>query len=249
MIPVADIYGGEDPRDLAAYSIVEAAGFLRLPTTTLRQWVLGHVYSTATGKAKAQSVIVVPDGRPPSLTFWNLSEAYVLAAIRREHGVSLQSVRRALRYVAKELKVDRPLIRKQFLTDGVSLFVEKLETMQDEDAGVRSLINASAHGQMAARQLLQGALARVSRDPGGLISCLFPWVKDMGEPRRIEIDPRRAFGRPVIVNTRIPAEELSDRFSAGDSVAAIAKDFGLLPDVVQGVLQWEMARKQDVAAA
>jgi len=244
-----DIYGGRDPRDVPAYSVVEAAGFLKLPTTTLRQWVQGQVYRTTKGQRRARPVIRIPGGRPPMLTFWSLAEAHVLAAIRREHGVSLQSVRRALEYVARELKHDRPLIGQDFLTDGVNLFVEKLEQMVDDDAGVRSLVNASLHGQLAARDLLQGALARVSRDTSGLIERIYPWVKDLKEPKRVEIDPRRAFGRPVVAGTRVPAEELSERFGAGDSLDDIARDFRLTPDIVQGVLQWEMARKQDAAAA
>ena len=244
-----DIYEGKDPRDVAAYSPKEAAEFLRMPVTTLRWWVLGNSYRTTGGQRHARPVIKIPTARPPMLTFWNLSEAYVLAAICRHHGVSLRSVRRALDYVVKELQVDRPLIRQEFLTDGVNLFVERLESMAKDDAGVRALVNASAHGQLAARELLKEALTRVSRDSTGLIDRIYPWVRDVREPLRIEIDPRRAFGRPVVKGTRVPAEELSDRFAAGEDLDEIAKDFRLSRDMVQGVLQWEMARKQDAAAA
>ena len=202
--PKTDIYGGRDPRDVPAYSIVEAAGFLRLPPTTLRHWVRGQVYRTRAGRRRARPVICIPAGQPPTLTFWNLAEAHVLAAIRREHGVSLQSARKALDYVARELGHDRPLIGLDFLTDGINLFVERLETMAADDPGVRSLINASLNGQLAARQLLEGALARVSRDTHGLIERIYPWVKKLDEPRRIEIESeaslrptgRRRYPRP-----------------------------------------------------
>jgi uncharacterized protein (DUF433 family) len=159
------------------------------------------------------------------------------------------STRKALDYVARELKHYRPLIGQDFLTDGMSLFVERLETMADTDAGVRSLIDASHHGQLAARQLLEGALARVSRDTHGLIERIYPWVRNLDEPRRVEIDPRRAFGRPVVAGTRVPADELAERFAAGDGVEDIARDFRMDRGVVEGVLQWEMARTQDAAAA
>jgi uncharacterized protein (DUF433 family) len=243
-----DIYGGRDPRDVPVYSVAEAAGFLRLPVTTLRQWVQGGKHSTRAGLRHARPVIRIPASRPPTLTFWNLAEAHVLAAIRREHGVSLQSVLRALNYVVRELKQPRPLIGQDFLTDGMTLFVERLEKMANEDAGVKSLVNASSHGQLAARQLLEGALARVSRDPNGRIERIYPWVKKLDEPRRVEIDPRRAFGRPVVINTRVPADELAERFGAGDSLDDIARDFRIDRSVVEGVLQWEMARTQDAAA-
>jgi uncharacterized protein (DUF433 family) len=247
--PVKDIYSGRDPRELPAYSIAEAAGLLRLPQTTLRQWVQGQTYRTKAGPRRARPVIRIPTAKPHALTFWNLAEAHVLAAIRRQHGLSLQSIRRALEYVARALKHDRPLIRQDFLTDGVSLFVDKLEAMAEEDAGVRSLVNASRDGQLVARALLEGALHRVDRDPKGLIQRIYPWVRDLNEPRSIEIDARRAFGRPIVAGTRVPADELSQRFAAGDSLDAIARDFRLDPNVVESVLQWEMARKQDAAAA
>jgi uncharacterized protein (DUF433 family) len=194
-------------------------------------------------------VINIRARQPPILTFWNLAEAHVLAAVRREHGISLQSTRKAVDYVARALKHDHPLIRQDFLTDGISLFIEGLKTMADTDAGVRSLINASQHGQLAARQLLEKALNRVSRDTDGLIERIYPWVKNLDEPPRVEIDPRRAFGRPVVVGTRVPADELAERFAAGDGVEDIARDFRLDRGVVEGVLQWEMARTQDAAAA
>jgi uncharacterized protein (DUF433 family) len=244
-----DIYGGRDPRDVPTYSIPEAAGFLRVPESTLRKWVRGHVYATKAGPRRSRPVIGLPTKRPASLSFWSLAEGYVLASITRQHGVSLQSVRRALDYVAKELKHQRPLITQDFHTDGLSLFVERLEAMAEEDPGVKSLINASRSGQLAAKELLSGALRRVSRDTDGLIERIYPWMKAVDEPRRIEIDPRRAFGRPVVAGTRVPADELAERFAAGDGVEEIARDFRMDRSLVEGVLQWEMARTQDAAAA
>jgi len=108
-----DLYQGRDPRDVPTYGIREAASYMRLPPTTLREWV--------TGPAR---VIPLAGGRPPLLSFWNLVEAYVLASLRRGHQVPLQRVRKALRFVERELDTARPLIEQEFLTDGLDLFVE-----------------------------------------------------------------------------------------------------------------------------
>ena len=247
--PKIDIYRGRDPRDVPTYTIPEAAGFLIVPESTLRKWVHGQVYQTKRGNRRSRPVIRVPGSRPSTLSFWNLAEAYVLAAVTRQHGVSLQSARKVLEYVARELKQARPLITQNFLTDGVNLFVERLEAIADEDPGAKALVNASRHGQLAARDLLAGVLKRVSRDTNGLIERIYPWVKTLDEPHRIEIDPRRAFGRPVVAGTRIPADELAERFAAGDGVGEIAREFRIDRSLVEGVLQWEMARTQDAAAA
>jgi uncharacterized protein (DUF433 family) len=244
-----NIYGGRDPRDIPTYPLPEAARILRLPESTLRKWVHGQVYSTKAGSRRSRPIVAVSGGRPWTLSFWNLAEAHILAAITRQHGVALQSARKALDYVASKLDRPRPLITQDFHTDGVNLFVERLEQLADDDPGVRSLVNASRQGQLAARDLLKGVLKRVSRDTGGLIERIYPWIKTLDEPRRIEIDPRRAFGRPVVTGTRVPADELAERFAAGDGVEEIAHEFRMDPSLVEGVLQWEMARTQDASAA
>lgn len=151
--------------------------------------------------------------------------------------------------IARELGEPRPLITKDFYADGINLFVDRLEEFADDAPGVESLVNASRHGQLAARDLLKGFLKRVSRDTNGLIERIYPWMKTLDEPKRIEIDPRRAFGRPVVIGTRVPADELAERFAAGDGLEDIAREFRMEPSLVEGVLQWEMARTQDAAAA
>lgn len=244
-----NIYGDRDPRDVPTYPLSDAARILRLPESTLRTWVNGQAYSTKTGRTRSRPIVSIRPERPWTLSFWNLAEAHILAAITRQHGVSLQSARKALDYVERKLKKPRPLITQDFHTDGVNLFVERLEALADDDPGVRSLVNASRQGQLAARDLLQGVLKRVSRDTGGLIEKIYPWNKSLDEPLRVEIDPRRAFGRPVVKGTRVPAEELAERFAAGDRFDEIAREFRLNPSLVEEVLQWEMARTQDASAA
>lgn len=242
MAVTRDIYGGRDPRDVPTYGIRDAARFLMLPTSTLQSWLTGQVYVTRSeGKKRARPVIELLAGRPPLLSFWNLAEAYVLAGIRRHHGVSLQSTRRALEYVGRKLGHKRPLIEQDFLTNGADLFIEKLEQLADQDRTLRALVNASRGGQLAARELLQATLKRVDRDPHGLISRIYPWAGQVEEPKHIEIDPRRAFGRPVVVGTSVPTEALAERFRAGDSLGDLARDFRIATNVVESALRWEMS--------
>jgi len=216
-----------DPRDLAAYPVMEAAGYLRVPASTLRLWALGQRY--ADGKKFASPLFNIASRRPPTLSFWNVVEAYVLATIRRHHEVPMQKVRKALDYVEGKLQVDRPLIQRVFLTDGVSLFLEEY----------RELVTVSAEGQLACRKLLEGALKRVDRDLNGLALRIYPWVNTLDEPKHIEIDPRRSFGRPIISGTGIPTSVLAERFRAGDSVAHLAREYRLTREQIETALRWE----------
>jgi uncharacterized protein (DUF433 family) len=214
-----DLYRGRDPRDVPTYGIREAASYMRLPPTTLRQWV--------TGSAR---VIPLAGSRPPLLSFWNLVEAYVLAALRRRHRVPLQRVRKALRFVERELDTARPLIEQEFLTDGLDLFVEYYG----------KLVNASQAGQTEIRSLLEASLERVERDPKGLAERLFPWTREPGEPREVEIDPRRAFGKLVVAGTGIPTAIIAGRLRAGETLGHLAKDYNLKLDQVGAALRWEL---------
>ena len=214
-----DLYRGRDPRDVPTYGIREAAGYMRIAPTTLRAWVSGSA-----------RVIPLAGTRPPLLSFWNLVEVYVLAALRRRHRVPLQRVRRALRFVERELDTARPLIEQEFLTDGLDLFIEYYG----------KLVNASQAGQTEMRSLLEASLDRVERDPRGLAERFFPWSREPGEPREVEIDPRRALGKLVVAGTGIPTAIIADRLHAGDSLAHLARDYHLKLDQVGAALRWEL---------
>ena len=228
-----DIYGGLDPRDVPRYTVGEAAHHLRLPVTTLHQWVRGRSFPDARGTRKSVGpVIHLPRSREGSylLTFLNLVEAYVLASIRRVHNVPLQKVRKALAYLRQRMEVARPLIDEDFLTDGADLFVERLG----------ALIQVSSEGQAAMRAFLAKSLTRVDRDPKGLLVALFPWAHAPDEPRAVEIDPRRAFGKLVISGTGIPTADVAARMYAGESVDELADDYRLARPQIEAALRWEL---------
>jgi hypothetical protein len=88
-------------RDSPAYTIAEAARYLRLPLATLRSWVFGRQYPTAEGQGEFTPLIRPASRRPPLLSFSNLIEAHVLRALRTDHGVPVKAVRSALAYAEK----------------------------------------------------------------------------------------------------------------------------------------------------
>lgn len=213
------------------YSVTEAAAYVRVPTSTMRAWTYGTSYQS--GGEKRRFRPVVPVKKSGLLSFWDLVEVHVLASITREHGVKLQKVRKAVGYVQREMDVKRPLLEQEFETDGVSLFVKQLGL----------LLNASDHGQLAMREMLEAGLRRIERDPSGLPMRLYPWTKvprDLTEPQVVALDPRMAFGRPTIKGTGTTIAALADRFRAGDSPSDLAKDFKLTTDEVLTAVRWEL---------
>jgi uncharacterized protein (DUF433 family) len=99
------------------------------------------------------------------------------------------------------------------------------------------LISASQQGRTTMREVLEAGLTRIERDEMGLASRLFPWRRDPREPRIVSVDPRIAFGQPVLVATRVPVGVIFDRFEAGDSIRHLAEDYGVERDTVEDLVR------------
>lgn len=220
-----------------AYSFVEAAHYLNLPVSTLSSWFRGQSYKHNDEIRRFQPVIRL-DGEPgEGLSFLNLVEAHVLAAIRREHRIPLQKVRRALEYVELELGLQRPLTNARFETDGVDLLVRELE----------KLVNVSQEGQLEIEPVVRTFLRRIKRDPEGVPIKLYPFTRTTvsdTEPEPVEIDPRVAFGRPVLAGRGVPTAVLADRFKAGDSLADLAQDYETSTQVIEEAIRCELSRRE-----
>jgi uncharacterized protein (DUF433 family) len=165
----------------------------------------------------------------------NLLEVHVLGAIRREYKVEMRKVRAAVGHLAKHFDVLHPLVDQEMLTDGTDLFVDRLG----------QLINLSRDGQLAMRTMLEAYLRRIDRDAKGVAVRLYPFTRlapasDL--PRLIVIDPRRAFGRPVIAETRIPTTDIFERFKAGDSLDDLVAEYGRTPQEIQEAIRYEAER-------
>lgn len=214
------LYDGRDPRDIPAYMLNEAARYTGVPLNTLRSWVSGRPYSTGGGIKYSTPLIIRPSKTDRSLSFTNLIEAHVLNAIRRKYSVAMPRVRNALDFLSKKFDSKHPLAEHDFETDGIDLFVEKFE----------ELINVSQGGQLAMKEILRAYLKRIERDENGLAKQLFPFTRNISEgvtnlPKIVAINPRVAFGKPVIAGTGIPTSIIVERYKTGESIAEIADDY------------------------
>lgn len=233
-----DFKKSEDPRLLPAYSVGEAAHYLRMPAGTLRSWISGRLYPVAGESKRSQPLIHLADRKSQYLSFINLVEVHVLAAIRRHHDVKLPKVRTALEYVRRQFQVERPLISQSFQTDGLDLFVERYG----------DLINVSRDGQSAMKEIIGVYLKRIEWDTNGLPAKLYPFTRDTEahaapafDPRVVVMNPRISFGRPVISGTGIPVTSIYERYKAGDSVANLAADFRLEIVAIEEAIRYEAA--------
>ena len=217
----------DDPRHVPLYSIPECARYLGLPEPAVRRWVTD-------GGDDGVRLIQPAGSEPTALSFINLVELHVMAALRRRHRVPMQRVRTALRYLENELRVEHPLARRELLTDGFSIFTEHLDR----------LLNLSARGQLEMREVVQAYLQRVEHDNEiGLAVRLFPFTRGdrQNAPTLIVIDPSVSFGRPVVSGSGVSAEVIVDFFNAGETIADLADEYRLQPFQIEEAVRYALA--------
>ncbi len=220
-------------RDAAAYSLAEAARYLRLPSATLRSWALGRQYPTAEGSGQFPPLFRPAAQQPPMLSFANLIEAHVLRSLRNEHGVPVKALRSALGYAEKSLGIDRLLLRPELRTDAGKVFLDRYG----------ELIDLTASGQLAMRRLFDEHLKRIDWDSSRFPVRLYPFVSAAApsEARPIVIDPRIAFGRPVVQRKAVSTSAIAERIDAGESLEDVAADYDLGRSEIEQAILYERA--------
>lgn len=219
-----------DPRLAPVYSSADAARYLKIPAPTVRSWVAGRDYPKRGGKARFRPVISIPDDPSHLLSFRNLIELAALRALRTEHAFKLSAVREALEFARKDLRVTDLLASRELYARPGELFLERYG----------SLINLNRAGQLGIKAVLEGLLSRIEWDRN--LPCrFFPPLPNRGDARTVQIDPLVRFGRPTIARLGVSTEVIVDRVNAGESVDAVANDYGATRDEIMDALAYERA--------
>lgn len=237
---LGQLYSGHQVLEVPLYSVFEASRYLQIPENTLRSWVSGRSYPLRSGASRRSApVIELADQASSRLSFSNLTEVHVLDALRRQYQVGLPQIRRAVSYLREHFRSPHPLVHHDMLTDGTHLFVEA--------AGLKDVINASRHGQLAMRDLIGLHLQRVEWDKDGFVARLYPFTRsrpspadEASQPRVVTMDPRVEFGRPILKMSAVPTAVIADRYKAGESIADLADDYGEDPVNIEEAVRCEL---------
>jgi uncharacterized protein (DUF433 family) len=224
----------DDPRVArAVFTLHETAGYLGLPPSTLRSWA-------RPGDAAKPVITCFPShGKEATVPFIGFAEAYVLSAFRRA-GVPMQRIRPAVEVLSSSIGVEHALASKRLYTDGAEVLHDYVTSErdvdeQDEELGGLTVVRT---GQRQFAEVVRDYLKRITYGDDGWASQLRLPVYQHAE---VIVNPRRAFGMPLVVRGGARVEDLVDRFVAGDTLADIADDFGVsgpeLEDVVRVALR------------
>lgn len=228
--------GENDERGL--YTAPDLASYLRAsvpigywsPTSErLHAWVKGAVL--APGQQD------VP-GRERLLSFEDLVSSQAVALLRKS-GFSLAEIRTSERYFARLYGVRRPFAHRQFWVSGREI-VGRLESALGD-----SLVAGNRSGQLMLDFIADWLTpVRVHLSFSGETGQAVTWRPDDG----IELDPRVQFGSPCLLETSVPTSALWSYVRGGDSVAAIARAYGLGVADVERAVAWEDWRHHRLAA-
>lgn len=91
------------------------------------------------------------------------------------------------------------------------------------------------------RKLFEQHLMRVDWDEWQFPVRLYPFVSGDPDRRPIAIDPKIAFGHPVVLRAGVSTGVIAERIDAGETVADLTEDYGLTVDEVEQAVLYERA--------
>ena len=203
------------------YTPSEAARLLGLSSAKLRRWSSDDELKALWANEFSQFF------ETSELSFLDIQQARVISAFRHA-GVSLQSIRRALRSASEILGTPTPFAHSDIQTDGRSLF------LKTTDAGSEKVLVDLLKSQYTFERIIRPTFKDIDFD-NKVASRWWP----LSRSRRVVIDPRRSFGRPVDVETGVETEVLVSAVEAEGGVKEAAAAFDVPVAAVKAAIEFE----------
>ena len=201
---------------------LETAQHLQIPERTIRHWL---THETA-GRPLVHSIKPARRGHP-SVPFIALIEAYVLRSLR-SLGLSPAKIASAAAGVRRQFGTEYGLASRRIATDGIDVFIHYLETDEVVRAG---------DGQLPFREVINDYLRYIV------------WEEDDDFPTRLTlrmydpavakvvIDPRSAWGAPIVEPARVPVTAVLGMWKAGEPSDVVADEYGLTVEQVRALVR------------
>ena len=217
-------------RSTGLFNLAQAAKYLAVNKGTLAKW--------ARESDKAPPVITAfpREGREVLVPFVGFAEAFALTALRRA-GVSMQKIRPAVADLREEVGLEHALASKNLATDGVEVLYKYAG--DDPDHTVVST------KQKQFRKAVEDHLRPIHYGKDGFADEL--WLPAYGK-KSVSVNPRRAWGQPLLRNGKATVEDIADRFAAGETIDEIAFDFRISRKQVERVIRVEALASRRSAA-
>ncbi len=222
--------------DSPLYTQAEAARYVDMPATTLRDWA--HPHRGRAGRPMVTSLRAA-SARRLTVPFIGLAEAMFLSALRRA-GVPMQQIRPALAMVEDRLGVAHALASRRLFALGPQLLWE-VSAEGELGADQRRALIVLRDGQYVFREVVERYLRRIEYAEDDYAARLRPPQYEVAD---VLIDPEINFGVPYFAVSGAPLYAVLSRLRAGESIPEVAEDFELPEDQVA-----EVADRAELTAA
>jgi len=161
------------------------------------------------------------------ISFLDLIEVRVVSSLRR-NGVSLQAIRYAIEYAKNKFGIERPLASLKFKTDGKEILIPALEN----DGELTSLSKKRA-GQKVFNSIVQQSLVDLEFQDDRPIR----W--NPKGSRHVTIDPKRAFGTPILKEHGVSTRVLRDEYEIFSDVKYLSNIYEISLPIVKSAINFE----------
>jgi uncharacterized protein (DUF433 family) len=220
---------------LGIYSIPEAARISHVPASYIKRWLWGYKYHVKgqvhrAGPLWTPQLPDIDDAR--ALTFRDLIEIQFVYRFRQQ-GISLQTIRKTIDLATELLDRTFPLSSVRFKTDGKKVFAQVIE-----DTAERGYVFDLRTGQYLLDYVLDYLYDALEYSEFDELVRWWP----LGKDRRVMVDPKRSFGRPIVLEG-VQTNILVSSFRAEGDVKAVADWFEVSEFSVSDALEFERSLK------
>ncbi len=204
---------------LGLYTRADAVRLLKMTPSRVTRWVKGYSYWLSYAQEperRAQPPVVrvrLPriDGSM-LISFLDLMELRVVKALV-DRGLSLQHVRQVAKLASRLFKTPYPFASRRIFTDGEEVFASL--SRQTDDAPLLEL--SARYPQLLAAPIVARYLMELDFDSkSSLAERWWPLGRDVP----VVLDPRVAFGAPVVATTATRTDIVAALATAGSPSAA-----------------------------
>ena len=212
------------------YSPAEAARYTGIASGKIMRWFRGHQSLSGVYSALWQPKFESSEGQL-FLSFRDLAEIRVAEALIKIAGLSPQKVRKAIILAREMLNDSRPLSSARFKTDGRNVFLKIANEGEDDE---RNQLLDIFRSQFAFARIVEPSL----KDLDYIDTVPTKWWI-AGREKKIVIDPKRAFGRPIDEPTSVPTSVLANAFIAEGGFAKAARAYAVPVTSVRRAVEFE----------
>lgn len=207
------------------YGLSEAARLTRLKTSRLREWFREETNRPSRSRVFVSDYQDLAGGK--AISFLDLIEVFVAGQLR-EHGVSLQTLRKVRQALKHDLGTKHPFSRQEVRSNGRTVF-----TIGLDDDGRSEMIDV-LNRQRVFAEILLPFLKTIDYDRVSKLASKWSIAKG------VVVDPRICFGKPIVADVGIKTSVLANAYTVNDEDAeAVADWYDVLPEHVMDAVRFE----------